>query len=299
MNPSRTAKIADVTTAPVIVQTGDELRSHVAAARRAGKSIGLVPTMGAFHQGHVSLVEASCRECDFTVVTIFVNPTQFGPGEDYGSYPRSLDGDLAAMRHLPVDVVFTPSREEMYPADHVTRVELSGVALPLEGAHRPGHFSGVATIVLKLFNLATPDVAFFGQKDYQQTCVVRRMVEDLNVPVEIRVCPIVREADGLALSSRNAYLSESERRQALVLSRSLKLAEELVRDGHKSGPEIVARMKELFAAEPDVAADYVVLVEPDTLADVDSISGPVLAAVAAKVGKARLIDNRLLTPTED
>ena len=216
---------------PRVVSSRVELRAALIAARREGKSIGLVPTMGALHAGHVSLVEASAARCDFTVVTIFVNPTQFAPNEDFRKYPRTLESDLAALAGHGVDLVFTPPTDEIYRPGHATYVEPSGPALPLEGRCRPGHFRGVATIVLKLFNLVQPDVACFGRKDYQQSLVVRRMVDDFDLPIEICVCPIVREADGLALSSRNVYLDAEARRRALVLSRSLRLADELVEAG--------------------------------------------------------------------
>src|SRR5947207_1716490 len=210
--------------------TGDAVRNAVRTARAENRTIGLVPTMGALHAGHLSLVERSCRETGFTVVSIFVNPTQFGPQEDFAKYPRNLEADLQALAAYPVDLVFVPAVDDMYPAISATAVEVGPVAAKWEGACRPGHFRGVATVVLKLLNLVQPDVAYFGQKDYQQTVVVRRMVADLDVPVEIRVCPTVREPDGLAMSSRNVYLSPEERRKALSLSRGLRRAEELVRN---------------------------------------------------------------------
>jgi pantoate--beta-alanine ligase len=259
-----------------------------------GRSVGVVPTMGALHAGHLSLVEASCRQCGFTVVTLFVNPMQFGPGEDFSRYPRDLDKDLELLSAYPVDLVFAPTVDQMYPSGHTTFVDVGAVAEPLEGKHRPGHFRGVATIVLKLFNLVAADVAFFGQKDYQQTLVVRQMVRDLDVPIEIRICPTVRETDGLALSSRNVYLSDRERQQALVISRSLQLADELVKRGERSARVILDRMRELFAAEPEIQVQYIALADPDTLANVSEIRGPTVALIAAKVGATRLIDNWIL-----
>ncbi|MEX0712516.1 MAG: pantoate--beta-alanine ligase [Pirellulales bacterium] len=279
-----------------VVESARELRRAVAAARGGGQLIGLVPTMGALHAGHLSLVEAARRECGFTIVSIFVNPAQFGPGEDYQRYPRTLEADLSALTTLGPDLVFVPDVEDMYPAGHATFVEMQGPAEPLEGRHRPGHFRGVATVVLKLFNLATPDRAYFGQKDYQQALVVRRLVGDLDLPIEIRVCPIVREPDGLALSSRNAYLDAGQRRQALVLGRSLRLAAELVAAGERRAENILERMRAMFAAEPQVRVDYLALVDPQTLADVERVDAPTLAAVAARVGSTRLIDNQLLYP---
>ncbi len=280
---------------PAIVKTRDALRAAIQAARAQGKSIGVVPTMGALHAGHLSLIEASRRECDFTIVTIFVNPTQFGPHEDFQRYPRTLEADVAAIRRVGADVVFAPELSELYGPQHATFVEMHGVAEPLEGSSRPGHFRGVATIVLKLFNLTAPDRAYFGQKDYQQTLVVRRLVADLDLPIEIRVCPIVREADGLAMSSRNAYLSATEREQALALGRSLNGAAELTAAGERDAETILAAMRQVLRQSPGVELEYLVLVDPDNLAPVAKLTKTTLAAVAAKVGKTRLIDNHLLS----
>jgi pantoate--beta-alanine ligase len=281
---------------PNLVTSRDQLRQAIAAARRAGKSIGLAPTMGALHEGHLSLIDASRRECGFTVATIFVNPTQFGPNEDFQKYPRTLEADLEKLGARGTDLVFAPeSVSELYQPGHATHVEMQGVALPLEGERRPGHFRGVATIVLKLFNLVQPDVAFFGRKDYQQSLVIRRMVADLDVPITIRVCPTVREADGLAMSSRNAYLSPTDRGRALVISRSLRRAAELVAAGERDAAIVLAQMQAIYATAPEVRIDYAVLVDPDTLAPVERIGGPTLAAIAAFVGSTRLIDNEILT----
>jgi len=259
--------------------------------RAAGIRLGVVPTMGALHAGHVSLVERCCRECDATVVTIFVNPTQFGPHEDYQKYPRTLEADLAALAHLRVDAVFCPAVDAMYPPDHATRVEVAGPALRWEGAHRPGHFSGVATIVLKLFEIVRPHVAYFGRKDYQQTLVVRRMVDDLNVPVEIVVCPTVREADGLAMSSRNAYLSASARHKALRLSQAIKLAQERFRQGERDAKQVQTAMLALFHDLPGVQVDYVALVDPATLVEAVALTENTVAILAVRVDGTRLIDN--------
>lgn len=281
-----------------LFETRQAIREAVAAARREGKTIGVVPTMGALHAGHLSLVEACTKACDFTVVTIFVNPTQFGPGEDFDKYPRRLEADLEALAPYGVDAVFAPTNEEMYGPRHSTYVVVEGVTEPWEGACRPGHFRGVTTIVTKLFQIVQPDVAFFGQKDYQQALVVRRMVADLDMPIEIRVCPIVREPDGLALSSRNVYLSADERRQARSLSQSLELAARLVAEGLRDPATIRECMLEQLSQHPDVRVEYVALVDPETMQEVASIDAPVVAAVAAFVGETRLIDNRLLTPAE-
>lgn len=279
---------------PQVIATCDSLRAEIQTARREGKRIGLAPTMGALHAGHLSLVQACCQECEFNVVTIFVNPTQFGPSEDFDRYPRDLEADLEALSPYPVDLVFVPSTDEIYPSGFSTAVEVGRVADPWEGASRPGHFSGVATVVLKLLNMASPDVAYFGQKDYQQTVVVRQMVRDLNLPVEIRVCPTVRESDGLALSSRNAYLSPDERRQALALSQGLKLAEELARSGEQDAGSIRQAVMDRLTCEPDIQVEYVAVVDPQTLEELNELSNPTLVAMAAFVGPTRLIDNQLI-----
>jgi pantoate--beta-alanine ligase len=277
-----------------LVTRCQDVFAAVTGWRRAERSVGLVPTMGALHAGHLSLVEASRRECEKTVLTIFVNPTQFAPHEDFARYPRNLDDDLDKLRPLGVDVVFAPPLEEMYPPGETTRVEVGRIAEPLEGQFRPGHFRGVATIVLKLFHAIPANVAYFGQKDYQQTLVVRQMVADLLVPVRIAVCPIVREHDGLAMSSRNVYLSPDERRKALVLSQSLSLAERLVNEGEHDAAKILARMRKLFAEALVDRIDYIALADPQTLAPIDEIRQPTLAVIAAHVGNTRLIDNRLI-----
>lgn len=286
--------------APLVVHTVAELREHVARARRAGQTIGLVPTMGALHAGHVSLVERSQRECGYTVATIFVNPLQFGPQEDYTRYPRTLESDCAKLATASCDLVFAPNVAEVYPRGpqhaRATYVEVTGVTEMLEGASRPGHFRGVATVVLKLFNMAAPDVAYFGQKDYQQATLIRQMTADLNLPLEIRVCPIVREPDGLAMSSRNVYLSPAERQQALTLSRALAAARQAVASGERDATRVLAAMRAVFAAEPAVQLEYTALVDPETLVDVPHLKSTVVALVAARVGTTRLIDNELLAP---
>ncbi len=277
-----------------LVKTIADLRKNVSAARSRGKRIGLVPTMGALHAGHLSLVSASSASCDFTVVTIFVNPAQFGPGEDLEKYPRTLDADLEALASCGADLVFTPDNREVYAPDHQTWVEVETVSRPLEGECRPGHFRGVATVVLKLFNMVAADAAFFGQKDYQQALLIRRMAADLNVPTEIHVRPTVREADGLAMSSRNAYLSPAARREAAVLSRSLRLAQELVDAGERRAGPIAAKMREAILQVQSAKIDYIALVDPETLQPVDEISNKTLAVLAVKIENTRLIDNCLL-----
>lgn len=280
---------------PYLVTTVEQLRQHVAAARRAGKSVGFVPTMGALHAGHLSLVEASRGECGYTVVSIYVNPSQFAPHEDFARYPRTLQSDLALLAGR-ADLVFAPTDEEVYPAGYSTWVEVGSVAEPLEGQFRPTHFRGVATIVLKLFNMVQADVAYFGQKDYQQALVVQQMVRDLNVPIAIRICPIVREPDGLAMSSRNAYLAPAEREQATVLWRGLCRAKDLVAQGQRVGAEIVEEVRRVIAGAPNVRVDYVALADPQTLQPVAAVEKPAVLLLAVRIGNTRLIDNCLLEP---
>jgi pantoate--beta-alanine ligase len=282
---------------PKVVATVAELREELAAVRRERKKIGLVPTMGALHEGHLSLVRAARAECDCVVVSIYVNPSQFGPTEDFSRYPRTLDSDLALLAGCRADLVFAPSNEEIYRPEHATWVEVGSVAEPLEGACRPGHFRGVATIVLKLLNLVRPDAAYFGQKDYQQALVLRRMAADLNVPAAIRVCPIVREPDGLAMSSRNRYLGPAARQRALVLWQSLQLAGQLIQRGERRAPVIAARMRERIEAVEGAEIDYVALVDPETLQPIEILSGRTLAALAVRIENTRLIDNCLLEPS--
>lgn len=276
---------------PQLVHQPDALRAAVASARAAGKRIGLVPTMGALHAGHLSLVEAARRECDWVVVTIFVNPTQFAPSEDFAAYPRTLQADLETLAPAGVDLVFAPSNEAMYLPGYDTYVDVGHVAQTLEGAVRPTHFRGVATVVLKLFHLVPADVAYFGQKDYQQTLVVRQMVGDLDLPIAIRVCPTVREPDGLALSSRNAYLSPDERKQAAAIAQGLQLAADEVNAGRRDAAAIQQKViAHLQAAGLEV--QYVALVRDGTVEPVERVEGPTVAAVAALCGDTRLIDNR-------
>lgn len=264
--------------------------------RNEGLRVGLVPTMGALHAGHISLVQQARSFCEIVVTTIFVNPTQFGPNEDFSHYPRTLESDLQLLKDAQVDLVFTPSAADMYPAGSSTYVQPPRVALLLEGEHRPEHFRGVATIVLKLFNLLPASVAFFGQKDYQQCLVVRRMVEELNVPIRVEICPTLREPDGLAMSSRNRYLSPSQRQAALCLWKALQAASELFAGGKPSISTIEHRMLEILGREGADRIDYARIVDRETLERVDDSSGPAVAVIAAHVGSTRLIDNYLLEP---
>lgn len=285
-------------TPPLIVRTIVELRRAVADARRAGKRIGLVPTMGALHAGHVSLVDASAAACDFTVVTVFVNPTQFGPKEDFSKYPRTFEADVAAVGRAGANLVFAPDNAEVYPQGFATFVEVGGVAESLEGECRPGHYRGVATVVLKLFQMVGADVAYFGQKDYQQTLVVRQMVRDFNLPIEIETCPTVREPDGLALSSRNVYLSAAERRSALVISRALRKVEQSVAAGQRDVWKLRDDLHTELATVPEVRVQYAVVADAATLHEPAILDRPCVALVAAHVGTTRLIDNVLLAPTK-
>jgi pantoate--beta-alanine ligase len=276
-----------------VVTTAAEIQSAVLAAKSAGETIGFVPTMGALHEGHLSLVDASRSECDRTVVSIFVNPTQFSAGEDLAKYPRPLDEDLRMLDERGAWLAFVPPVSEMYPAGFESYIDVGSVAVPWEGASRPTHFQGVATVVFKLFQLIPADCAYFGRKDYQQTLVIRRLIEDFNLPVELRVCPIVREPDGLAMSSRNAYLSPADRQRAAALWQSLLLAEQLWAGGEtKVAPIREAMRTQLAAAE--IEPEYIAFLADGTVHEVSTLTGPTVVALAARVGRTRLIDNHLI-----
>ena len=279
-----------------ICSTIPEARAARRDARSGRKRLGLVPTMGALHEGHLSLVRAAKAQCDAVAVSIFVNPTQFGPTEDLSKYPRQFDRDCQLLEKEGIDILFAPSVDEIYPHGQVTWVLVEGLSEKFDGRSRPGHFRGVATIVAKLFNIIEPEAAFFGQKDAAQLAVIRRMVEDLNFPVEIVACPIVRESDGLAMSSRNAYLNRDERGRALVLRRSLEQVQQEFQAGERIAAKLISAAKEVFAREPQVVLDYFEIVDPDTLDPVERISQKTLVAVAAYVGSTRLIDNLVLNP---
>jgi pantoate--beta-alanine ligase len=285
-----------------ICATIPEARAACQVARRKARSdrkrLGLVPTMGALHEGHLSLVRVAKTQCDAVAVSIFVNPTQFGPTEDLSKYPRQFERDCRLLEKEGIDILFAPSVEEIYPsranAGSVTWMTVEGLSEKLDGRSRPGHFRGVTTIVAKLFNIIEPDAAFFGQKDAAQLAVIRRMVLDLNFPVEVVACPIVREPDGLAMSSRNAYLNREERRRALVLQRSLQKTRQRLDAGERSAANLISAGKKVLAGEPGVVLDYFEVIDPDTLDPVEKISKKTLIAVAAYVGSTRLIDNLLL-----
>ncbi len=257
-------------------------------------SVGLVPTMGCLHEGHLSLVHRARAENDFAAATLFVNPAQFGPGEDYARYPRDLQRDRRLLEEAGCDLLFAPSVEGMYPAGCETVVDVGSVSAPLEGRCRPGHFRGVATVVLKLLGIVRPTRAYFGQKDAQQLVVIDRMVRDLDVPVEIIGCPTIRESDGLAMSSRNSYLSPEERRAAPVLYRALLAARERISRGERSAEEVRQAMQQVIAAEPLARMDYVSVADPATLQELEVVTGPVLLSMAVRIGPARLIDNMMV-----
>jgi pantoate--beta-alanine ligase len=277
-----------------IIKKISEIRSVVSGIRSKGKSIGFVPTMGFLHEGHLSLVRESLQKADVTVVSIFVNPAQFGPKEDLKEYPRDLDWDSEVLEEAGVDYLFVPEIDEIYPQGYKTYIEVTGLQDKLCGRSRPGHFQGVCTVVLKLFNIIKPDISFFGQKDAQQSIILKRMVKELNLEVKIDVLPIIREEDGLALSSRNKNLAPEERKAALVLSKSLKEAQSMIAKGQRDSAAIIKGMKEIIGREPLAKIDYVEIVDMDNLDPVPRIEKGVLAAVAVFIGKVRLIDNVIL-----
>lgn len=273
-----------------------EMQALSASHIRAGRTIGLVPTMGFLHEGHLSLMRHARKHCDVLVVSIFVNRMQFGPSEDFSSYPRDMERDLALCSEAQADIVFAPSHEEMYAADFSVVVDESVLSKGLCGRSRPGHFRGVTTVVAKLFNSVRPDFAVFGQKDAQQVAVIKRMVRDLNFPVRIDLAPIIREADGLAMSSRNTYLSSDERRQALSLSQALRKAEAMVQGGETDSAAIRAEMQEIVLSHPDTTVDYIEIVSAEDLLPVVAVVEPTLIALAVRVGATRLIDNAIVLP---
>jgi pantoate--beta-alanine ligase len=280
----------------IIARTIAEVRAAVSRLRQEGRCIGFVPTMGALHAGHLSLVRATKAHCNAVVASIFVNPTQFAPGEDFDKYPRTFETDRALFESEGVDVLFAPEAAEMYPEGATTIVAVEEIQDRLDGQSRPGHFRGVATIVAKLFHIVEPDHAFFGQKDAAQVAVLRRMVRDLNFNLELVVCPTAREPDGLAMSSRNRYLSPEQRQSALVLSRALRRIEAKIAAGVIEAQPLLDAGLAVLAEEPDIRLDYFRVVNPDTLKDVANVSAGALVAVAAFVGPTRLIDNVLIPP---
>ena len=274
-----------------LVKTIDEVRKTVKEWKKQGLTVGLVPTMGYLHEGHASLIDASVKENDRTVVSDFVNPIQFGPNEDLASYPRDINHDSALCEEHGADLLFNPEPSEMYDDMFCTHVDMDVLTKELCGLSRPTHFRGVCTVVTKLFNIVTPDRAYFGQKDAQQLAVIKRMVKDMNMDIEIHGCPIVREADGLAKSSRNTYLSAEERKAALILSKSIELGKNMAASGETDAKVITDAMKKLIGSEPLAKIDYVKIVDALTMQQVDKIEKPILCAIAVYIGKTRLIDN--------
>lgn len=279
-----------------IIRSKKEMSRISYEIKLKGKTLGFVPTMGALHKGHSSLIRQAHKETDFVVVSIFVNPIQFGPKEDLNKYPRNLKRDVRLCRKEGVDIIFYPEAKQMYPEDFKTYVDVKDLSGVLCGRFRPGHFRGVTTVVIKLFNIIYPDIAYFGQKDAQQAIIIKKMVEDLNIPVTIKVMPTVREKDGLALSSRNAYLSPSERKDATVLYQALNLARDLIRRGTKGSWDIISKMKQLINEKKTAAVQYISIVDLKDLKSVDKIRGEVLIALAVWIGKTRLIDNIIVNP---
>jgi len=283
----------------MIISTNiQQTREIISPYRSSGKTIGLVPTMGALHEGHLSLIRWCRRECDYTVVSIFVNPTQFAPSEDFASYPRPIEADYSACRQLNVDLVFAPTAKEMYPGENITWIEVEKLSEHLCGASRPGHFRGVCTIVAKLFHIIQPDIAYFGQKDAQQLAVISRMVADLNFPVQIRPCPTVREPDGLAMSSRNRYLTPKQRQQGLCLGQALQQASRLFAAGQRDSHVIIEQIRPIIENHPEAQIDYISIVDNELCQPITVIDRPALLALAVRIGQTRLIDNIVLDPTE-
>ncbi len=279
-----------------IITKVKEMQRVADELRREGKVIGVVPTMGYLHEGHLSLIRIAKEKSDVVITTIFVNPLQFAPHEDYDKYPRDFERDVKLAQSAGCDIIFYPSVEEMYPENFLTYVEVEKITKVLEGEFRPTHFRGVTTVVAKLFNITKPHIAVFGQKDAQQALIIKQMVRDLNFDIEIIVAPIVREADGLAMSSRNVYLSESERKDATVLYQSLKLAEKLVKEGERNPQNIVSQMEGLIKSKPTAKIDYIAIVDPNTLEKVEKLEEgeEYLVAIAVRIGSTRLIDNTLV-----
>ncbi len=281
-----------------IVTSIDQMKEFSERWKQEGKVISFVPTMGYLHDGHLALMKMARKKGDILVISIFVNPVQFGPGEDFERYPRDIERDKRLAESVGVDVIFMPEVSDMYPDEFQTYVEVTKISQPLCGKSRPGHFRGVTTVVAKLFNIVKPHVAVFGEKDYQQLQVIKRMVKDLNMDVEILGHPIVREKDGLAMSSRNVYLSPEERKVALRISRSLETARNLVKSGVKSSEEVLHEVRRILTPDDKLKIDYVEIRDPENLEEVSEIISPALLAIAAFVGKARLIDNTILDPAK-
>lgn len=274
-----------------VIEKISDLKAVIRSQKLAGKTIGFVPTMGYLHEGHISLVKASREENDYTIMSIFVNPTQFGPNEDFEKYPRDMERDTRMAEEAGVDIIFAPTKDEMYPDRYKTYVEVEDITSVLCGKTRPGHFKGVTTVVAKLFNIVEPDKAYFGQKDAQQVIVIKKMARDLNMNLEVVTCPIIRECDGLAMSSRNTYLSSEERKAAVILSKSLFEAQDLIKKGERDAAELVKYISEKISTVDFAKIDYIEITDAENLEKADVISGKVLIALAVRFGKTRLIDN--------
>lgn len=281
-----------------IFKKPEKLQEYIIKEKKTEKTIGLVPTMGALHHGHFSLVKKSVEQCDITITSIFVNPTQFSPNEDLDKYPKTLEQDKENLIKLGVDILFLPDNNTMYEHGFNTWVEVKGITEKLCGMSRPSHFRGVTTVVSKLFNICLPDIAYFGQKDYQQSVVIKRMARDLNFPVKIQVCGIIREEDGLAMSSRNKYLTDKQRKQALVLNKSLQKAQEMIKKGEKSVNKITNEIKSIIKTAPESDIDYIEIADADTLETVNLIENDIVIALAVNIGTTRLIDNALISGNE-
>ena len=278
----------------IIAETIDKVREQVSLVKKTGKIVGVVPTMGALHEGHYSLIRQCRQECDYVVVTIFVNPTQFGPTEDLDKYPKTFEQDCAGCEDCGADMIFAPTPDVMYPDETLTWVTVDKLTENLCGSSRPTHFRGVTTVVSKLFNIVLPDIAYFGQKDAQQASVIEKMTRQLNFPVQIKRCPIVREPDGLAMSSRNKYLTAEQREQAICLKRSLDAAKELFDNGCRDCNTIISRMREVISSYPLAKVDYISIVDNELVTEIDTIAAPALVALAVYLGQTRLIDNTVL-----
>ncbi|MFC1676427.1 pantoate--beta-alanine ligase [Planctomycetota bacterium] len=281
-----------------VAKTITDVRGTVKQARRQDKTIGFVPTMGALHIGHISLIEAAKKKCDFVVVSIFVNPTQFGPEEDLEQYPRPVEADLKICENLDVDIVFNPTPEVMYPAKILTWVNVEKLSEPLCGQSRQGHFKGVTTVCAKLFNIVAPDLAFFGQKDAQQAIIIKRMVTDLNMPIEIIICPTIREPNGLAMSSRNKYLTQDQKNHAALIYKSLQKCNQMIMENTANPEQIITKMRKTLERAPDIKIEYISILNAETLEPADKADKTILAAIAVKVGNTRLIDNILVDAGE-
>ncbi|UCD54803.1 MAG: pantoate--beta-alanine ligase [Candidatus Omnitrophota bacterium] len=280
-----------------IINRIDKMKTYARIMKKENKLIGLVPTMGYLHEGHLSIIRAARNQSDIVIVSIFVNPVQFGPGEDFEKYPRDINRDEELAKDCGVDIIFYPKKEDMYPEGFSTYVNVEKMTENLCGKSRPHHFRGVTTVVMKLFEIIKPDITYFGQKDAQQAYVIKKMIEDLNMDITMKIMPIIREEDGLAMSSRNIYLSESERKDASLVYESLKLAEGLIASGQANPKKIIKKMRDLLSEKPALNIDYISIVDTKTLKEVTTIEGEVLIAIAVFIGKTRLIDNIILLPS--